>query len=304
MPRPNQFIRLGPLLPNYFKPPKGEKPIYLYAHLPTLLPSLLPPPSILPSLLIPSKSRQAKCLQRNRPDFVITLLRTPLAPPTWASFHTPLWFSKLDIKDYLYHCYGLKVLSVRSYVIQRKVRMDKEGKKRPVQNRWFRPQSLKKMTVELAQTGEGQGPFVWPEDPEDKSPYVPPILPSSPFSSFPLPLAISALHLLRPTPPSSPFTFPPPAPAILIPLVPPPFSPHATNTLRAQQSWQKEQFDKANDLAEANRKRRQEGPTMAPTDGEDMAKQAKALLEGKEKWRPGWKDYGVGGPGRGATARM
>ncbi|CAF9928345.1 MAG: hypothetical protein HETSPECPRED_006809 [Heterodermia speciosa] len=27
------------------------------------------------------------------------------------------------------------------------------------------------MTVELAQTGEGQGPFVWPDPPEDMSPW-------------------------------------------------------------------------------------------------------------------------------------
>lgn len=41
-----------------------------------------------------------------------------------------------------------------------------------VLHRWYRHRALKKMTVEMAQTGEGQGPFVWPDNPEDLSPYV------------------------------------------------------------------------------------------------------------------------------------
>jgi hypothetical protein len=36
----------------------------------------------------------------------------------------------------------------------------------------FRARATKKMTVELAEKGEGQGAFVWPEEPEDYSPYV------------------------------------------------------------------------------------------------------------------------------------
>jgi len=36
----------------------------------------------------------------------------------------------------------------------------------------FRPRATKKMTVELAEQGKGQGAFVWPEGPEDYSPYV------------------------------------------------------------------------------------------------------------------------------------
>lgn len=34
----------------------------------------------------------------------------------------------------------------------------------------FRARATKKITVELAETGEGQGAFVWPEEPEDYSP--------------------------------------------------------------------------------------------------------------------------------------
>lgn len=60
--------------------------------------------------------------KNNRPNFVLTLLRTPHSPPHFASFLTPLYLNKLDLKDYLWHAYGLQVLGVRSYVIQAKVR--------------------------------------------------------------------------------------------------------------------------------------------------------------------------------------
>lgn len=60
--------------------------------------------------------------KNNRPNFVLTLLRTPHSPPHFASFLTPLYLNKLDLKDYLWHAYGLQVLGVRSYVIQARVR--------------------------------------------------------------------------------------------------------------------------------------------------------------------------------------
>ncbi|KAL9102953.1 MAG: hypothetical protein Q9163_001940 [Psora crenata] len=77
-----------PLPPNRFHLPKGEKQVFL-------------------------------------PNFVLTLIRSPHLSANFASFLTPLWFNKLDLKDYLYHVYGVQVLSVRSYVIQSKVRQDK-----------------------------------------------------------------------------------------------------------------------------------------------------------------------------------
>lgn len=46
----------------------------------------------------------------------------------------------------------------------------------------FRARATKKMTVELAEQGEGQGAFVWPEEPKDSSPYaISPTLLSVPF---------------------------------------------------------------------------------------------------------------------------
>jgi large subunit ribosomal protein L23 len=65
----------------------------------------------------------------------------------------PLWLNKLDLKDYLYNLYAIPVLSVRSFVMQQRVRQDKPGKKLPKRQRWFRPRALKKMTVEMDEVG-------------------------------------------------------------------------------------------------------------------------------------------------------
>jgi large subunit ribosomal protein L23 len=100
------------------------------------------------------------------PNFTLTLLRTPKLPPTFASFIVPLNTNKLDLRDYLYHCYGVRVLGVRSFVQQQKLRQDKPGAIRPSPRQWYRPRSIKKMLVEL------ERPFAWPEEPEDFDRYV------------------------------------------------------------------------------------------------------------------------------------
>lgn len=108
-----------------------------------------------------------RSLSLYRPDFTIALIRTPFLPPRYASFYVPLHFNKLDIRDYLQRLYGVKVLSVRSFVEQQKVtRMRKDGKHG--YGRLRRPQAKKKMTVEMKE------PFVWPEPPKDMAPYVNP----------------------------------------------------------------------------------------------------------------------------------
>ncbi|KAI9679411.1 MAG: hypothetical protein M1817_005433 [Caeruleum heppii] len=97
------------------------------------------------------------------PNFTITLLRTPFLPPVFASFLVPLNLNKLDLRDYLHHAYGLRTRSIRSYVQQQRVQQDKTGARRPSPRRWFRPRSIKRMTVEMDR------PFVWPEAPDDFS---------------------------------------------------------------------------------------------------------------------------------------
>lgn len=68
------------------------------------------------------------------------------------------------MRDYLRRLYGVETLRIRSYVEQQKVtRLDRSGKGLgPLR----RPLSKKKMTVEMTE------PFVWPDPPEDMSPYV------------------------------------------------------------------------------------------------------------------------------------
>ncbi|KAI5785587.1 hypothetical protein DFH27DRAFT_576190 [Peziza echinospora] len=97
------------------------------------------------------------------PNFTIGLLRSKHLPPKYAQFLVPLNFTKLDIKDFLLHGYGVKTLSVRSYVVQQKVQRIKnlnEPRKEA-----YRPRAIKRMTVEL------EKPFVYPAEPEDLTPW-------------------------------------------------------------------------------------------------------------------------------------
>ncbi|GME24931.1 Lipase GDSL [Neofusicoccum parvum] len=99
------------------------------------------------------------------PDFALTLLRTPFLPPTFAKFLVPLHFNKLDLRDYLWHAYGVRCTNIRSFVQQQKMRQDDHSRKRPMPRRWYRGPAIKKMTVEMDK------PFVWPEEPEDWTEY-------------------------------------------------------------------------------------------------------------------------------------
>lgn len=104
-----------------------------------------------------------------RPNFHVVLNRTPSQPANFASFTVPLWFSKLDLRDYLFHAYNVRTHGIRSYVKLQRVAQSKELKvngeqySRPIYKRWHRPPSIKRMTVELEE------PFVWPEELEDYS---------------------------------------------------------------------------------------------------------------------------------------
>jgi large subunit ribosomal protein L23 len=66
----------------------------------------------------------------------------------------------LDLRDYLWNCYNVEALSVRSYIQQQKLRQGKPGEKRAKPRQHFRPRAIKKMTVEM------EKPFVWAEVPD------------------------------------------------------------------------------------------------------------------------------------------
>ena len=90
-----------------------------------------------------------------------------------ATFIVPRHFSKLDIKDYLWHAYGVPVLRVRSSLRYQKPQL---GRYDPLSRRvvpkagvWRYPRPIKSMTVEMAE-GERGGDFVWPDAPTDLKP--------------------------------------------------------------------------------------------------------------------------------------
>lgn len=89
------------------------------------------------------------------------MFRNEHLPANQMKFEVPLWFSKLDIRDYLFHVYNVEIVGARSYVKQSQVMQGKPDAIRPQVKRWFRPRSRKFMTVELLR------PFVWPEQPAD-----------------------------------------------------------------------------------------------------------------------------------------
>lgn len=104
-------------------------------------------------------------INQYRPNFVLTLIRTPKLPPTFAAFVVPLNLNKFDIRDYLYHVYDIRVKSVRSYIQQQKVQQDKPGALVPRPRKWYRPRARKLMTIEM------ERPFVWPAVPDSFEPY-------------------------------------------------------------------------------------------------------------------------------------
>lgn len=79
--------------------------------------------------------------------------------PYQAQFIVPRTFNKLDFRDYLYHIYGLRALSVRTIVTPGSWKRDT-----PALPRYRTPQ-IKKMIIEM------EHPFIWPEEPEDLSPW-------------------------------------------------------------------------------------------------------------------------------------
>ncbi|CAG8534090.1 13177_t:CDS:1, partial [Gigaspora rosea] len=48
------------------------------------------------------------------PNIIFRLMRTPTLPPNQVAFRVPPNINKLDIRDYLFHVYKLKVFDVRT----------------------------------------------------------------------------------------------------------------------------------------------------------------------------------------------
>lgn len=75
--------------------------------------------------------------------------------PYQAKFIVPKSFNKLDLRDYLFHMYGLRALNITTQLLHgRYVRLSAFSGR-------FRGPQIKKMTIEMEQ------PFVWPEEPAE-----------------------------------------------------------------------------------------------------------------------------------------
>ena len=84
-------------------------------------------------------------------------------PPQYATFIVPLNINKLDFRDYLYHAYSIKTVSITSRIFAQAVtNTGKPGIDRPGQG-LHRPKPVKKMTVLMEE------PFVWPEPPDEEA---------------------------------------------------------------------------------------------------------------------------------------
>lgn len=104
-----------------------------------------PPPSLPPTDNVPLPPR--------RPNHVITFIRPkPNQPANHATFVVPVRFNKLDLRDYLFHVYNVRVKGVRSFINHIPVAGTPS-------TRWSRGKPQKMMIADLVQ------PFHWPEPP-------------------------------------------------------------------------------------------------------------------------------------------
>jgi large subunit ribosomal protein L23 len=103
---------------------------------------------------------RAKLTLSCSPKFIVGLIKEPSLPPIFAKFRVPLWFNKLDLRDFLFHCYNVRAFNIRSNVVQRPIEQF-EDYKGTTRKRWHRRQALKFMIIEMDK------PFIWPEVEKD-----------------------------------------------------------------------------------------------------------------------------------------
>lgn len=74
--------------------------------------------------------------------------------PYQAKFIVPKSFNKLDLRDYLFHVYGLRAMNITTQLLHGKYTRVNIASSR------FRGPQIKKMTIDMAE------PFIWPEEPK------------------------------------------------------------------------------------------------------------------------------------------
>lgn len=99
------------------------------------------------------------------PNAQFMLLRSRISP-YFAKFQVPLNCNKFDIRDYLYHIYGLRTLRVSTVIHAGRARrvLEYMNSKRPI-GTVYRPRSRKIAFIQMEQ------PFVYPPPPTDMKPW-------------------------------------------------------------------------------------------------------------------------------------
>lgn len=118
-----------------------------------------------PNFATTVSKRFAEALSEDKPHFrvgeksiyfptakVVLLRPNAKHTPNQAKFVVPRYFNKLDLRDYLYHVYGLRALNVTTQLLW--ARWTRETPRSPR----FRDTQIKKMTIEM------EDPFIWPEE--------------------------------------------------------------------------------------------------------------------------------------------
>lgn len=114
--------------------------------------------------------RALNAIERNEPHFrvggkqiylpiakVVLLRPNAKHTPYQAKFVVPRYFNKLDLRDYLYHVYGLRALNVTTQLLW--ARWTRQTPRSPR----YRESQIKKMTIDMID------PFVWPVEPSEKT---------------------------------------------------------------------------------------------------------------------------------------
>lgn len=89
---------------------------------------------------------------------VILLRPNAKHTPYQAKFIVPKSFNKLDLRDYLFHVYGLRAMNITTQLLHGKYTRANASLPR------YRTPQIKKMTIDMAE------PFVWPEEPASDHP--------------------------------------------------------------------------------------------------------------------------------------
>lgn len=74
--------------------------------------------------------------------------------PYQAKFIVPKSFNKLDLRDYLFHVYGLRAMNITTQLLHSKYTRVNLASSR------YRGPQIKKMTIDMAE------PFIWPDEPK------------------------------------------------------------------------------------------------------------------------------------------